>query len=231
MHKKRVGILATFLIIGLFLCSGIAYGVTGTGSGTGSTCTSPGGTFGEMNKMICEVFYLVNNIFTLPLFNSPETSWGFILFCLFALITSVIYLGASRVFGGNQRQAVVVSVVISLITVIFLNFQRELIWNMMGNWVVIVYLSIAYAGLAGIVFVAFRFLPHTGWGDLGRAIVCFFLFFVLTSLSKDLATLQNWLNSGISTYAYGGRTVPLALPASILLSLITKRFHNKKEIR
>lgn len=138
MQKKRTVLLPISLILMLLISSTFV-------------AADLGEEFDQMFNAVEGMFSFLDKLFSMPMFQDPNTCLGIILFLIWIMLFAILYAGAQAV-RLPQRQSTIVCLALSLLTVIMLNFQRALLVMLLGNWIYFLFL----AGVAAAIWFISR---------------------------------------------------------------------------
>lgn len=143
--------------------------------------------FSDVTLILNDALGFLGSFFTLPIFSSPQGALGFMLFLLWVMLLSLLYYGIQLGLPQMQkRQRTIIAVVISTMTVIFLNFEKDLLYAVLGSWLVLVYFLLVF-GVVGLLIYIAATKVESHWVKAG----IYFLALMITLSADD--DLENFV--------------------------------------
>lgn len=134
--------------------------------------------FQDIIDLIADVFDMVEQVFTLPLFETPQGAFGLILAMVGIIIFTILYAGASAIGLGSQRIRITICAAFTAMTIILMNFRKEFFWAIFGNWMRS-FLMLLILLFVGVCIYASHRLPRTRGGNWMRALLYLIAFFIV----------------------------------------------------
>ncbi len=149
--------------------------------------------FQDIIDLFGDLIEFVGDIFTMDALKNPNTAFGIFLFMFWLVLTTLLTMGTRRLFGTtHQRQATIISVALSTMIIVMLNFERDLLVNVLGNWMGLffMFLSAAAIGLPVVLVHAIFGRPTT----TGQHIAYFIAYFLALMLSLNVSSgINDWI--------------------------------------
>ncbi len=149
--------------------------------------------------LLNDLLMFIGDLFTLPLFHTPKGAFGFFLFLMWIMIIAILYVATDQinVFRGHDRQRKIVVVVIATMTVIMMNFQRQLMWMIIGNWVIWIYFFAVFGVVGLLIYVA---MTNPGMSHWIKALIYFLALMITLAAKDDLVPLLDNLRLAMNEY-------------------------------
>ena len=192
MNKKKV-LLLTFLIIIMLLS-------------TVNFVQAQENQFQDITNILKDVVMMFSAVFSLDYLDTPEKAFGFLMFMMWVLIFTIMYIGATTAFKGraNNRQVMVICLVIATMSVVLFYFQKGLLEKLFGSWLIWLYFILYFGTIGSIVFVVWKFVPNNPLGCLFKAGILF-VGLLMTSLAKgDVENTLDNLENAMNYYSFIG---------------------------
>ncbi len=162
--------------------------------------------FQDVTDLLKDVVMMFSAVFSLDYLDTPQKAFGFLMFMMWLLIFTVMYIGATTAFKGraNNRQVMVICLVIATMSVVLFYFQKGLLEKLFGQWIVWLYFILYFGTVGAILFVVWKLLPDSPMGNLMKAGLCF-VALMMTSLARgDVENTLDNLESAMNYYSFIG---------------------------
>lgn len=158
--------------------------------------------FDGIIDVINDVFELIGSVFTLPLFSTPQLALGFFLFLLWVMLVSILVIAIKYVPGlsGHQRQQKIIAVIIATMTIVMINFQKEFMWKIIGNFLIWIYFICVFGVVGILVYHAIK--PNSQLTHWMKALIYFLALMVTLAAKEDLVVYLDALRSALNDYIF-----------------------------
>lgn len=173
--------------------------------------------FSGVTDILEDALELIGSFFTLPIFSTPQGALGFLLFLLWVMLLAILHYAMGFAFRQMQkRQRTVIAVIIATMTVIFLNFQKSLLYAVLGNWLIWIYFILVF-GVVGILIYVAATRVESHWVKAG---IYFLALMITLSADDDLVTFVQQLEALVNYYV-------LAFPLTIILKNSLRKWYQQ----